>query len=100
MKANTFKYPDFNKIKTFPKFLKYKSEIMPDEVGLRNNVLRIWNEYNKIVSELSVGLKSVGFKKLEYVSNENDKIALDEKIVDEMKKILNLNGTDECVNLG
>ena len=48
--------------------LKHRSEIMPDEVALRNKDLGIWNEitwsdYNKIVSELSIGLKSIGFKK-------------------------------------
>ena len=37
---------------------------------------------------------------IEHVSNENDKIALNEKVVDEMKKILNLNGIVEFVNLG
>ena len=68
MKANTFEYPDFNKFNTFPKLLRHRSEIMPDEVALRNKDLGIWNEitwsdYNKIVSELSIGLKSIGFKK-------------------------------------
>ena len=68
MKANTYEYPDFDKFNTFPKLLKHRSEIMPDEVALRNKDLGIWNEitwdeYNKIVSELSIGLKSIGFKK-------------------------------------
>ena len=67
MKANIFEYPDFDKFNTFPKLLKHRSEIMPDEVALRNKDLGIWNEitwdeYNKIVSELSIGLKSIGFK--------------------------------------
>ena len=88
MKANTNEYPDFDRFNTFPKLLKHISEIMPDEVALRNKDLGIWNEitwdqYNKIVSELSIGLESIGFK----------------KIVDEIKKILNLNGEIEFVNL-
>ena len=88
MKANTYEYPDFDKFNTFPKLLKHRSEIMPDEVALRNKDLGIWNEitwdeYNKIVSELSICLESIGFK----------------KIVDEIKKILNLNGEVEFVNL-
>ena len=53
MKANTYEYPDFDKFNTFPKLLKHRSEIMPDEVALRNKDLGIWNEitwdeYNKI----------------------------------------------------
>lgn len=89
MKANTNEYPDFDIFNTFPKLLKHISEIMSDEVALRNKDLGIWNEitwdeYNKIVSEFSIGLKSIGFN----------------KIVDEMKKILNLNGEVEFVNLG
>ena len=44
MKANTYEYPDFDKFNTFPKLLKYRSEIMPDEVALRNKDLGIWNE--------------------------------------------------------
>ena len=68
MKANTYEYPNFDKFNTFPKLLKHRSEIMPDEVALRNKDLGIWNEitwdeYNKIVSELAIGLKSIGFKK-------------------------------------
>ena len=61
MKANIFEYPDFDKFNTFPKLLKYRSEIMPEEVALRNKDLGIWieitwDEYNKIVSELSIWL--------------------------------------------
>ena len=68
MKANSYEYPDFDKFNTFPKLLKHRSEIMPDEIALRNKDLGIWNEitwsdYNKIVSELSIGLKSIVFKK-------------------------------------
>ncbi len=68
MKTKTFKYPNFDKFNTFPKLLKHRSEIMPDEIALRHKDLGIWNEitwekYNKIVSELSIGLKSIGFKK-------------------------------------
>ena len=56
LRANTYEYPDFDKFNTFPKLLKHRSEIMPDEVALRNKDLGIWNEitwdeYNKIVSE-------------------------------------------------
>jgi long-chain acyl-CoA synthetase len=54
LKANTYQYPDFDKFNTFPKLLNHRSEIMPDEVALRNKDLGIWNEitwsdYNKIV---------------------------------------------------
>ena len=36
---------------------------------------------------------------IEYISNENDKVDLNKKVVDEMKKTLNLNGVVEFVNL-
>ena len=68
MKANTFEYPDFDIFNTFPKLLKHRSEIMPNEIALRNKDLGIWNEitwkeYNQIVSELAIGLSFIGFKK-------------------------------------
>ncbi len=61
-------YPDFNKCNTFPKILKFRSDSMPNDVALRDKDLGIWNEtswqeYNKKVSELAVGLNAVGFKK-------------------------------------
>ena len=59
---------DFKKHNTFPKILKFRSDNTPNEVALRNKDLGIWNEtnwkdYNQKVSELAVGLKSLGFKK-------------------------------------
>ena len=37
---------------------------------------------------------------IEYVSNQNEKEDLNKKVVDEMKKILNLNGKVQFVNIG
>ena len=37
MKANTYEYPDFDKFNTFPKLLKYRSEIMPNEIACHAN---------------------------------------------------------------
>ena len=59
---------DFKKYNTFPKILKFRSDNTPNEVALRDKDLGIWNEtnwkdYNQKVSELAVGLKSLGFKK-------------------------------------
>ena len=61
-------YLDFKKYNTFPKILKFRSDNTPNEVALRDKDLGIWNEtnwkdYNQKVSELAVGLKSLGFKK-------------------------------------
>ncbi len=61
-------YLDFKKYNTFPKILKFRSDNTPNEVALRDKDLGIWNEtnwkdYNQKVSELAVGLNSLGFKK-------------------------------------
>ena len=37
---------------------------------------------------------------IEYVSNQNEKEDLNKKVVDQMKKILNLNGKVQFVNIG
>ena len=38
------KYPDTKIYNTLPKLLKYRAEIMPDTVALRDKDLGIWNE--------------------------------------------------------
>ncbi len=83
MKANSYEYPDFDKFNTFPKLLKHRSEIMPDEVALSR-------DDNRDILTLQI----------EHLVNTNEKDNLNKKVVDEMKKILNLNGEVEFVNLG
>ena len=83
MKANSYEYPDFDKFNTFPKLLKHRSEIMPDEVALSR-------DDNRDILTLQI----------EHLVNINEKDNLNKKVVDEMKKILNLNGEVEFVNLG
>ena len=68
MHKSSLNYPDFKKYNTFPKILKYRSDITPNDIALRDKDLGIWNEtswkdYNQQVSELAIGLNSIGFRK-------------------------------------
>ena len=61
------KYPDTKIYNTLPKLLRYRAEIMPDTVALRDKDLGIWNEitwkqYNEKVSFLALSLAKRGFK--------------------------------------
>ena len=60
------KYPDTKIYNTLPKLLRYRAEIMPDTVALRDKDLGIWNEitwkqYNEKVSFLALSLAKRGF---------------------------------------
>ncbi len=68
MQNTNLNYPDFKRYNTFPKILKFRSDTMPNDVALRDKDLGIWNEtswkeYNQKVSELAIGLNTVGFRK-------------------------------------
>ena len=68
MQNTNLNYPDFKRYNTFPKILKFRSDTMPNDVALRDKDLGIWNEtswkeYNQKVSELAIGLNTIGFRK-------------------------------------